>query len=106
MTWRLMGRRPRIDALCIYQSNQEEKGHQIPNMREVYVKLQRVIMWLGNPSELVDKAIHDPSEFVRSLKQELQSIPFVAFVQRVILQDLLWSSENKWVAYFEFMINP
>jgi hypothetical protein len=41
-----------IDALCINHSNQEEKSDQILNLREVYSKSQRVIIWLGIPFDV------------------------------------------------------
>jgi hypothetical protein len=37
-------------------------------------KIAALYYVICNPSELIDKAIHDLSEFVRSLKQELKSI--------------------------------
>ncbi|KAF9696588.1 hypothetical protein EKO04_005207 [Ascochyta lentis] len=36
-----------IDALCINQSDLEEKGHQVASMGQVYCKADRVIVWLG-----------------------------------------------------------
>ncbi|KAK8005975.1 hypothetical protein PG991_012272, partial [Apiospora marii] len=39
-----------IDALCIDQANDREKGHQVGQMKDVYEKAERVIIWLGNGS--------------------------------------------------------
>ncbi|KAF3038698.1 hypothetical protein E8E12_008721 [Didymella heteroderae] len=42
--------RPRllwIDALCIDQSNLEEKGHQVAHMGRIYSAAEDVIVWLG-----------------------------------------------------------
>ena len=36
-----------IDALCINQSNTEEKGHQVSIMRNIYQQAMFVTMWLG-----------------------------------------------------------
>jgi hypothetical protein len=36
-----------IDALCINQSNTEEKGHQVSMMRNIYQQAMFVTMWLG-----------------------------------------------------------
>jgi len=36
-----------IDAICIDQSNNEEKGVQVAMMSEVYSKAERVVVWLG-----------------------------------------------------------
>lgn len=40
-----------IDAICIDQSNDKEKGHQVGQMRRIYECAQRVVVWLG-PSNL------------------------------------------------------
>ncbi|KAK3495217.1 heterokaryon incompatibility protein-domain-containing protein [Neurospora hispaniola] len=40
-----------IDAICIDQSNDKEKGHQVGQMRLIYQCAQRVVVWLG-PSNL------------------------------------------------------
>ncbi|EAA29804.3 HET-domain-containing protein [Neurospora crassa] len=40
-----------IDAICIDQSNDKEKGHQVGQMRLIYECAQRVVVWLG-PSNL------------------------------------------------------
>ncbi|EGO58312.1 hypothetical protein NEUTE1DRAFT_42181 [Neurospora tetrasperma FGSC 2508] len=40
-----------IDAICIDQSNDKEKGHQVGQMRLIYECAQRVMVWLG-PSNL------------------------------------------------------
>ncbi|KAL2059150.1 hypothetical protein ABVK25_000442 [Lepraria finkii] len=44
-----------IDAVCINQEDDAEKGRQIPCIRTIYSEAQRVIIWLGeheNDSEL------------------------------------------------------
>ncbi|KAL6705448.1 hypothetical protein ACN47E_006713 [Coniothyrium glycines] len=41
---------PRIiwaDAICINQIDQEEKSHQVPQMRDIYRLAERVVVWLG-----------------------------------------------------------
>ncbi|KAK3945963.1 heterokaryon incompatibility protein-domain-containing protein [Diplogelasinospora grovesii] len=40
-----------IDALCINQGNDIEKGTQIPLMGEIYKGAGRVIAWLGSPTD-------------------------------------------------------
>ncbi|KAI0549425.1 heterokaryon incompatibility protein-domain-containing protein [Xylaria curta] len=41
-----------IDAICINQSDLEEKGHQVLLMRDIFSKAQKTIIWLGNgPTE-------------------------------------------------------
>ncbi|KAI1738721.1 heterokaryon incompatibility protein-domain-containing protein [Xylaria scruposa] len=39
-----------IDAICINQSDLDEKGHQVRLMREIYSKAQKTTIWLGDQS--------------------------------------------------------
>lgn len=36
-----------IDALCINQSDAQERNHQVGQMRDIYMNAQSVIVWLG-----------------------------------------------------------
>ena len=45
------------DAVCIDQDNTEEKGHQIPLMRDIYSRARQVIVWLGPASAVVEAAL-------------------------------------------------
>ncbi|RYP78391.1 hypothetical protein DL771_000576 [Monosporascus sp. 5C6A] len=38
-----------IDALCIDQENDEEKGQQVPLMNDLYRRAAHVLVWLGDP---------------------------------------------------------
>jgi hypothetical protein len=53
---------PRIlwaDAVCIDQSDDQEKGHQVNMMANVYDHASRVLVWLGEASTLsAEKAFH------------------------------------------------
>lgn len=40
-----------VDALCIDQANNKEKGHQVGQMRLVYEKAEQVLVWLGPSSD-------------------------------------------------------
>jgi hypothetical protein len=40
-----------IDALCINQNNDAEKGTQIPLMGSIYERAVQVIAWLGSPTD-------------------------------------------------------
>jgi hypothetical protein len=46
-----------IDAICIDQKNDEEKGHQIQIMADIYGKANRVLVWLGESVERSDVAL-------------------------------------------------
>jgi hypothetical protein len=36
-----------VDAVCINQGNEKERGHQVQQMRNIYSQADRVIFWLG-----------------------------------------------------------
>ncbi|EHK44775.1 uncharacterized protein TrAtP1_002897 [Trichoderma atroviride] len=46
-----------IDALCIQQSDQEEKTYQVKQMRTIFSHAERVFSWLGPGTSSTDKAI-------------------------------------------------
>ncbi|KAL6875837.1 HET domain-containing protein [Trichoderma longibrachiatum] len=46
-----------IDAVCIDQSNVDERGEQIQHMAEIYSKASRVILWLGEAADESDQAL-------------------------------------------------
>src|SRR5271156_4938151 len=50
-----------IDSLCIDQSNDEERSHQVQLMRHIYATAWRVLIWLGEP----DDNIVDSMEVLR-----------------------------------------
>jgi hypothetical protein len=48
-----------VDAICIDQANQEEKGHQIQSMANIYSQANRVIVWLGEAADDSDQALEE-----------------------------------------------
>jgi hypothetical protein len=46
-----------VDAVCINQTNEEEKETQISLMAEIYAKAIRVIVWLGKTEDNSDQAL-------------------------------------------------
>jgi hypothetical protein len=46
-----------VDAICIDQTNQKEKEHQIQMMAMVYGQANRVIVWLGEAAECSEQAL-------------------------------------------------
>ena len=46
-----------VDALCINQANQKEKGYQIQSMAKIYSQANRVIVWLGEAEDDSDQAL-------------------------------------------------
>jgi len=43
-----------IDAICINQEDEEEKGTQIPLMRDIYSRAKTVVVWMGLPTPETD----------------------------------------------------
>ncbi|KAK1775993.1 heterokaryon incompatibility protein-domain-containing protein, partial [Copromyces sp. CBS 386.78] len=48
-----------IDAICINQDDEEEKGHQVQSMVKIYAKANRVIVWLGEEAAGSDQALEE-----------------------------------------------
>lgn len=46
-------RRLWIDAICINQEHNDEKLHQVAQMRSIYESASRVLVWLGPPSKKI-----------------------------------------------------
>jgi hypothetical protein len=46
-----------VDALCIQQNDNDEKGQQIQFMAEIYSKASRVVVWLGEAENDSDRAL-------------------------------------------------
>jgi hypothetical protein len=38
----------RVDAICINQKDEIERGHQVASMSDIYSRAQQVIFWLGH----------------------------------------------------------
>ncbi|KAH8707134.1 heterokaryon incompatibility protein-domain-containing protein, partial [Phaeosphaeriaceae sp. PMI808] len=57
-----------VDAVCINQSNDEERNHQVEMMAEIYSKADCVRIWLGNPTESSTLAIR----FIKNEVLQLQ----------------------------------
>ncbi len=46
-----------IDAICINQRDEGEKGHQVQSMAKIYAKASRVMVWLGEAALGSDQAL-------------------------------------------------
>ncbi|XXH05964.1 hypothetical protein Hte_012407 [Hypoxylon texense] len=45
------------DAICINQSDNEERGRQVRRMKDIYSKASRVLIWLGEERDESDRGI-------------------------------------------------
>ncbi|EJT69137.1 hypothetical protein GGTG_13246 [Gaeumannomyces tritici R3-111a-1] len=70
-----------IDAICINQKDNEEKGQQVQSMAKIYAKASRVIVWLADPPDNGDQA--DNGNQADSGDQALEAIRTAAEEQRV-----------------------
>lgn len=57
-----------IDALCIDQDNEEERGQQVQQMGSIYSNAERVIIWLGESTFDTDYAM----DHMKQLEQQLE----------------------------------
>lgn len=69
---------PRIlwaDAVCIDQSDVEEKSHQVNLMGEIYGRASRVLIWLGeDPDGDAEEALRFIKDINRHLEREVLNI--------------------------------
>jgi hypothetical protein len=63
-----VGSSRRFDAVCINQSDNDEKSWQVRQMNDVYEKARLVTVWLGPASEDSDLAMHKLKVFGDKLK--------------------------------------
>ena len=66
-----------VDAICINQADDREKGHQVQYMAKIYGQASRVIIWLGEGTDDSDQAFEDicnaaEDEGTNSLKETNQ----------------------------------
>ncbi|KAF1957119.1 ankyrin [Byssothecium circinans] len=55
-----------VDAVCINQDDEEEKGYQIQYMARIYGQANRVIVWLGKEEDDSNQAL----EIIRSVAED------------------------------------
>ncbi|PMD24107.1 hypothetical protein NA56DRAFT_656564 [Hyaloscypha hepaticicola] len=55
-----------IDALCINQNDDKERGEQVQQMGYIYSKAERVIIWLGEATYNTDYVMH----YMKQLEKE------------------------------------
>ena len=55
-----------IDAICINQDDNDEKGQQVQSMAKIFAKASRVIVWLGEAADNSNQAL----EVIRKAAEE------------------------------------
>jgi len=51
-----------VDAVCINQADNDEKGQQVQSMAKIYAKASRVIVWLVDPPKKVTPDKGNPAD--------------------------------------------
>ncbi|KAF8859694.1 HET-domain-containing protein [Acephala macrosclerotiorum] len=62
-----------IDAICINQTNMEEKNHQVRQMRNVYASASRVLIWLGESDADIDAAFQYIQKPKKTRNEEIKT---------------------------------
>ncbi|KAK0672599.1 heterokaryon incompatibility protein-domain-containing protein [Cercophora samala] len=66
-----------VDAICIDQTNEVERGHQVQHMGDVYKQAVRVIYWLGSPTYMTNWCLHS----LRLLQEETKDLEIKAWTK-------------------------
>ena len=61
-----------IDAMCINQSDNAEKSHQVKKMQLIYARTSHLVVWVGKTSEDSDLAMRT----LEQIGEELKEAPF------------------------------
>jgi hypothetical protein len=59
------------DALCINQSDVDERNAQVAIMRSIYDKAQRVLVWLGEETDTSDRGLDFMERLVKACPQDI-----------------------------------
>ena len=84
-----------VDAICINQQDDSEKGHQVRQMDQVYKRCSRVCIWLGPAADNSDAAmdmLHMISRGAEIAQPEDDTKPFDALA-------LLFLKDDRWVRH-------
>jgi ankyrin repeat protein len=77
-----------IDAICIDQSNIDERGHQVRQMSSIYQRAEQVIVWLGQPTVNTDLFFH----YMQCLEKEAVGHACINWKNSDGRWQLLWSN--------------
>jgi hypothetical protein len=77
-----------VDAICIDQGNPKERGHQVGQMGTIYARADRVVIWLGPPTDDTDILM----DSLKRLEEESTQFPCSRWTLRDKRWTELWSS--------------
>ncbi|KAH7346853.1 heterokaryon incompatibility protein-domain-containing protein [Rhexocercosporidium sp. MPI-PUGE-AT-0058] len=93
-----------IDSVCINQSNEKEKSSQVAEMRNIYAKASRTLVWLGAEADQSTLAL----KFATKCSEALSDVDPKTATKRSLLYRLRMYSDfsvysNNWVAFFKLL---
>ncbi|KAI0192069.1 ankyrin repeat-containing domain protein [Xylaria flabelliformis] len=87
-----------IDAICINQRDDLEKGHQVQQMSEIYSSAERVLFCVGRPTELTDLLM----DSLRELQGKLQKLNLEESSIKTSWEEVqLQMADNHFIPVFE-----
>ena len=99
---RIAGFRLWVDAICIDQKNGQERGMQVEKMKEIYVKAQTVIAWLGEEADRSDNALALLRTLAGSYGDERKALE----LESRLFAEPEYLGRGSWLALHEFMKRP
>ena len=101
-----------IDAICINQDDDVEKGSQVLLMDEIYSKSANTLVWLGKDETDVEETLHVVNVINPLLKAYFEAGRFVAerdnmfdpaFLKRIGYPGTYLEWQRKWFAFADFL---
>ncbi|KAK1844221.1 ankyrin and het domain protein [Colletotrichum chrysophilum] len=90
-----------VDAICIDQTNNSEKGHQVRNMDKIY-RDKRLLIWLGEPTDDSNVVL----DLIESVDRLFKGDEPEEIQEEKAIQSLLAQSASTWKAFREFTGRP
>jgi hypothetical protein len=80
-----------VDSICVNQSNEEEKSHEVSLMQDIYDRAEKVYIWLGKGNQNSDYAMDWLANATLDLSLEfaVRVAPFPEFLRPRDLSRLL-----------------
>ena len=92
-----------IDAICINQTDVEEKNKQIPLMYDIHSRASKVLVWLGEATEEEQKAFHEVPTLDMILSEEE---PMTVTPQDLVQMGLPPTTDELWQSICMIFFQP